>query len=60
MAYIILLLRMMMRSPIAKKIAVYMKAVEGPSSNHTLWENGMLTSMNTKEKKAVKVTVAIS
>ena len=51
---------MMMRRPRMKNAAVNMKAFDGPSSNQTLCENGMLTSMKTKEKNAVNVTVATS
>ena len=59
-AYMSRLLRMIINKPITKKAAVNKKALDAPISNHTLCENGMLTSMNTSEKNAVNVTVAIS
>ena len=59
-AYMSRLLRMIINKPITKKAAVNKKALDAPISNQTLCENGMLTSMNTSEKNAVNVTVAIS
>ena len=60
MAYIRRLLNIMTKRPMMKKAAVNRNASEAPMANHTLCENGMLTSINTREKKAVNVTVAIS
>lgn len=59
-AYMSLLLMIITRSAIVKKRAVNPKACEAPNWNHALCENGILISMNAREKKAVKVTVAIS
>ena len=57
--YITTLLAMTMSSEVTAKRTVKRKKTELPSWNQTLWEKGMLTSRNTMEKRAAKVTVPI-